>query len=161
MTQKPTGVFVPFPLTEAQVSACSDARAKAWVEQGKPTTTSTFEAALLAIGTPVTGGELAVVGWGLYSVGGGKPSLFTNEAMAERWAKHFGRTLHPVVRQSEAQAQIAARDAEIVRLREALVVARGAITSGLNAKSIVCTVWAGPAETLVDYIDAALKGGAA
>lgn len=61
----------------------------------------------------------------------------------------------------DAELEIAARDAEIVRLREALVVARNAITSDLNAKGIVCTVWAGPAETLVDYIDAALKGGAA
>ncbi|OUJ10309.1 hypothetical protein HK25_06990 [Acetobacter sp. DsW_059] len=53
-----------------------------------------------------------------------------------------------------------ARDEEMVRLREALVVVRDAITSDLNAKSIVCTVWANPVETLVDYIDAALKEGA-
>lgn len=116
-TQKPTGVFVPFPLTEAQVSAYSDARAKAWMEQGIPTATSAFETGLLAIGTPFLGETFETVGWVA-------PELFT----------HFGkiptgtvissvmtdsRTL-PLVRQSEAQAQIAVRDAEIVRLRDVI-----------------------------------------
>ena len=57
-------------------------------------------------------------------------------------------------------AQITEKDAEIAQLREALVTARDAITSDLNTKSIVCTVWAAPAETLVDYIDDTLKGDA-
>ncbi|GAA3684652.1 GIL1 family protein [Acetobacter lovaniensis] len=115
MTQKPTGVFVQFPLTEAQVSACSDARAKAWIEQGKPTTTSTFEAALLAIGTSVHGEKLEVCA--------------TIERENERYVPEV-ISFRPdivlvgektrLVRQSEAKAQIAARDAEIMRLREAL-----------------------------------------
>lgn len=108
--QKPTGVFVQFPLTEAQVSAYSDARAKAWVEQGKPTTTSTFEAALLAIGVHVHGEGIPVVGT-IHIGENGKP-FFT--------APELYSTGGDVVRQSEAQTQIAARDAEILRLREAL-----------------------------------------
>lgn len=106
--QKPTGVFVQFPLTEAQVSAYSDARAKAWVEQGKPTTTSTFEAALLAIGAPVHGEGIPVVGT-IHIGENGKP-FFT--------APELYSTGGDVVRQSDAQALIAARDAEILRLRE-------------------------------------------
>lgn len=159
--QKPTGVFVP--LHEGELTDCQ----KRHFEQGKygehPNSVRTggITGGLLAIGTPVTGGDLEVVGWGLYSASSSNLTIFTNSGRAVKWANHFGRTLYPVVRQSEAQAQIAARDAEIVRLQEALVAARDAITSDLNAKSIVCTVWAGPAETLVDYIDAALKGGAA
>ena len=99
---------------------------------------STLDGRLLSIGTPVQTRELTVV-----------TTLGTL------------RDPIPCVRHSDAQAQIAARDAEIGRLREALSGVRNAITSDLNAKSIICTVWAGPAETLVDYIDATLKGGVA
>ncbi|GAN98021.1 hypothetical protein Geu3261_0372_006 [Komagataeibacter europaeus NBRC 3261] len=63
----------------------------------------------------------------------------------------------------EAQvARVAAeKDADIARLQGALSYVRQAITSDLNSRSIICTVWAGPGETLVDYIDAALNEGAA
>ncbi|MFT9453915.1 hypothetical protein [Komagataeibacter saccharivorans] len=50
---------------------------------------------------------------------------------------------------------------QIARLRGALSCAKDAITSDLNSSSIVCTVWAGPGETLVDFIDAALNEGTA
>ncbi|GCE89647.1 hypothetical protein MSKU15_1248 [Komagataeibacter diospyri] len=50
---------------------------------------------------------------------------------------------------------------QIARLRGALSCAKDAITSDLNSSSIVCTVWAVPGETLVDFIDAALNEGTA
>lgn len=115
MTQKPTGVFVQFPLTEAQVSAYSGARAKAWVEQGKPTTTSTFEAALLAIGTPVTGRDLIRIATIVWFPNDREPVLGSYAPTAFK----CGRGV-PVVSLHEAQAQIAARDAEIVRLRDVI-----------------------------------------
>lgn len=79
--------------------------------------------------------------------------------MQEDLGKEAGAYLRLLSRRSVAE--IIAEHKEVARLREAFVAVRDAITSDLNAKSIVCTVWAGPAETLVDYIDAALKGGAA
>ncbi|MBO1325381.1 hypothetical protein K2X14_11420 [Acetobacter sp. TBRC 12305] len=93
---------------------------------------------LLAIGTPLQDGDLPVV-----------TTLGTL------------RDPVPCVRQSDAQAAIAAVQAENEQLREALSHAREAITSDENKSSIVCTVWAGPGETLVDYISATLEGGAA
>ncbi|CEF54572.1 TMF family protein [Acetobacter ghanensis] len=131
--QKPTGVFVQFPLAEAQVSACSDARAKAGVEQGKPTTTSTFEAALLAIGTPVQGGELGVVDYFEYApeyhdqgMGCGLEDRNIHdryEAMSYGWDQALERACSEfpeTVLQSDALAKLAEKDAEIARLREAL-----------------------------------------
>ncbi|GCD73939.1 hypothetical protein NBRC3299_0231 [Acetobacter pasteurianus NBRC 3299] len=53
MTDKPTGVFVRLPLSDAQVLELLDA-----YTGDKKTTNPKMEDALLAIGTPVTGGEL-------------------------------------------------------------------------------------------------------
>ena len=120
---EPTGVFVRLPFLGTERDRILK---EAEVDPDR------VEEAILAVGTAALGGELDVVGWGLYSVGGGKLSLFTNEAMAERWAKHFGRTLHPVVRQTDALAKIAEKDAEIAQLRNLLVRLRDAVSRGLT-----------------------------
>ncbi|MCI1244183.1 MAG: hypothetical protein LKI99_05985 [Acetobacter fabarum] len=156
MTQKPTGVFVRFPLTEAQVSAYSDARAKAWVEQGKPTTTSTFEAALLAIGAHVHGEGIPVVGT-IHIGENGKP-FFT--------APELYSTGGDVVLHSEAQAQIAARDAEIVQKDAKIHEYRMLLEQIINKASLSCVRTLSGRESRLlagACADAreALKGGAA
>lgn len=159
MTDKPTGIFIV--LSGAKITAEQAAKARDAVVNAPPGLNNYLSAVLLAIGTPVTGSELYPIGYinedairrlatGVYR----STSLFRDED------KEHYRTM-ALIRQSDALALLAARDAEIVRLREALVSARDAITSDLKVKSIVCTVWYGPTETLVDYIDATLKGGAA
>ena len=84
--QNPTGVFVQLPLSNEQLG-------KLLAPIG------TLNERMLAIGTPVTGGDIPVV------------TTLPAGALPEPV---------PCIRQSESQAQIAARDAEIARLREAL-----------------------------------------
>ncbi|MBO1325279.1 hypothetical protein K2X14_07865 [Acetobacter sp. TBRC 12305] len=145
--QKPTGVFVRLPLSNEQIG-------KLLAPIG------TLNERLSPIGTPVTGGKLEVFGYadavGLPLEDGG-PTNWT----ADINAKPDETSTVPLVRHSDAQAAIAALQAENARLREALSHAREAITSDENKSSIVCTVWAGPGETLVDYISSALEGSAA
>ncbi|MFT8723803.1 MAG: hypothetical protein ABF759_14720 [Acetobacter malorum] len=105
--QKPTGVFVRLPLSNEQLG-------KLLIP------TRTFNERMISIGTSVTSRELPVVGWVLYSNGGKILSVFTNHRRAKKWANHFGRTLYPVILQSDAQTQIAALEAEVVRLQEDL-----------------------------------------
>lgn len=176
--QKPTGVFVRLPVTDDQAQEMYRAYCAAYASSSLTTRGTATQAALLSIGTPVQADGLKTF---LRAIVSGKSLVGMLEPDSKREMPDVFEDI-PLVRQSDAQSQIAARDAEIVRLKlevchandtadaaigevtrlqEALVAARDAITSDLNAKSIVCTVWAGPAETLVDYIDAALKGGAA
>lgn len=103
--QKPTGVFVRLPLSADDIKKMNRAMSWSLEVHPNPTLETTSEAALLAIGTPVWGGELKVVAY-------------------DNIASGYLSRVEPVtpninlVRQSDAQAQIAARDAEIVRLRE-------------------------------------------
>jgi hypothetical protein len=90
--QKPTGVFVRLPLSNEQLG-------KLLAPIG------TLNERMISIGTPVTGGELQVVAY-------------------DNIASGYLSRVEPVtpsinlVRQSDAQAQIAALEAEVVRLRE-------------------------------------------
>ncbi|NSL93880.1 hypothetical protein [Acetobacter syzygii] len=167
MSDKPTGVFVRLPLSEEAQELLIDAAAF-----GKPD--DSHDKAILAIGTPMTGGDASIVDYSEYEpeyhdqgMGCGLEDRGIHdryEAMAYGWEQAMERACSEfpeTVLLSDHQAQIEALEAEVVRLREALEESRNAIMSDLNARSIVCTVWAAPAETLVDYIDAALKGGAA
>ena len=117
MSEKPTGVFVRLPITDDQAQEMYRAYCAAYASSSLTTRGTATQAALLAIGMPVRGAELEVVGWGLYPAGGSNLSIFTNSGRAVKWANHFGRTLYPIVRQSDAQAQIAARDAQIREYR--------------------------------------------
>lgn len=97
---KPTGVFVRLPLSEASRELLVDAAAF-----GKPD--DSHDKAILAIGTPVTGGELEVAAYDNCRSGYLSRAKPCTESIK-------------LVRQSDAQAQIAALEAEIGRLREAL-----------------------------------------
>lgn len=106
MTDKPTGVFVRFPLDEAQIMKLYNPK-----KSGNEN--------LLAIGTPVTGGELDVVAYA-------DPSdLPLNDGTECNWyAEVAGKTedecTEGLVRQSDALAKLAEKDAEIARLRTGL-----------------------------------------
>ncbi|WP_025828343.1 hypothetical protein [Acetobacter okinawensis] len=127
--QKPTGVFVRLPLSSDDIQRMDRAMSKNLEAHAKPTLESASEAALLAIGTPVSGGELEVVGYfgrvaNSYDEGRG---AYTNFDLSPRLisisiSAPVGsvKDICALTRAPTAQAQIAARDAEIVRLREAL-----------------------------------------
>lgn len=119
MTDKPTGVFVRLPLSEEQAHTFLKESSAAWDECNGSSDGLACESGLLAIGTPVTGGELAVVAYA-------DPSdLPLNDGSECNWYTEVtGKTedecTEGLVRQSDALALLAARDAEIARLREAL-----------------------------------------
>lgn len=151
MTQKLTGVLVLLPPSEEQRTEFLNV-----IDSGEPleAEASPLVAALLAIGTPVAGTELYPIGYinedairglatGVYK----SASIFRDEDK-ERHDKVA------LVRLSDAQAQLAARDAEIVRLREenerlkrVAYDGRGSLTHTIHS----------PAR----FADAPLKGGAA
>ncbi|MFT8445093.1 MAG: hypothetical protein ABF751_09800 [Acetobacter orientalis] len=125
--QKPTGVFVRLPLSEERAQAMYDYVAG----------DISKEDAILAIGTPVTGGELAVVDYSEYEpvyhdqgMGCGLEDRGIHdryEAMSYGWEQAMERACSEFPETtllSDAQAQIAARDAEIARLNEELSVYR-------------------------------------
>ncbi|MFT9025969.1 hypothetical protein [Acetobacter indonesiensis] len=115
MSDKPIGVFVRLPLSDEQKQAMYD-----YVSGD-----ISMEAAILAIGTPVTGGELEVVGYApgedlpLYGDEGIDDTCFT-EISLHRQADNDV----PLIHQSDALAKLAEKDAEIVELREAEAHAR-------------------------------------
>ncbi|OUJ10149.1 hypothetical protein [Acetobacter okinawensis] len=101
-SQKPTGVFVRLPLSNEQLG-------KLLIP------TRTFNERMISIGTPVTGGELRVSAFADYippSAIGVMAQIFE---VSDRRTKSFNE---PLVRHSDAQAQIAALEAEVVHLRE-------------------------------------------
>ena len=126
MTDKITGAFVRLPL--------SDERKRKVVAEMMFAPTSVadaFSQAALNIGTPVTGGDLDV--FDIVDAAYGDPS-----------AKY--------VRQSDAQAQIAALEAEVVRLRGGLEKAHlSAILGDVDPSADL--------ECCRKHIEEALKGG--
>ncbi|GAN72151.1 hypothetical protein ASY01nite_14380 [Acetobacter syzygii] len=98
MSDKPTGVFVRLPLDEAQIMKLYNPK-----KSGNEN--------LLAIGTPVTGGKLKIVGYAPSHLEGGWCAIFRKKSDALK-------SSIPLVRQSDVQAHIAALEAEVVRLRE-------------------------------------------
>lgn len=117
MSDKPTGVFVRLPLSE------TDARKIRSAIDTPSYEPESLSAELLAIGTPVTGGDVQVVGW-CHQVqladlhkDNGSPD---RERFVVMSRTQFVSRDVPLVRQSDAQAQIAALEAEVVQLREAL-----------------------------------------
>lgn len=131
--QKPTGVFVRLPLSGAEKMALTSG-----VKMG-----GDIEAGIAAIGSPVMGGELEISGYIPE-----KPCLTkrdgTNASTFED--REDRRHTIPLVRQSDAQAQIAARDAEIVRLREENEALKELAKAGRD---------------YLKYCSAVVKGGAA
>lgn len=108
---KPNAVVVRLPLSDAQVLALLDA-----YTGDKKTTNQKMEDALLAIGTTVAGGELEAVGY----ITNNRP-FGTNTLTHWILYKHRQHDQeYGVVRQSDAQAALAAAQAEIARLWSAL-----------------------------------------
>lgn len=123
MTQ-PTGVFVRLhdgALNEEQIAKlCNPKR--------------TMTESLLAIGTPVAGGELEVVGYADAAdlpLSDGGPTNWT----ADISAKPDEHTTEALVRQSDALAKLAEKDAEIARLNAAINTARVSIVNGNPMKA--------------------------
>lgn len=113
MTTKPTAVVVRLPLSEDDCTLLIDASSF-----GEPN--DSHDKAILAIGTPVTGGELCSIGYinedairGLATGVYRSASIFRDEDK-----EHYDTVA--LARLSDTQSQIAARDAEIARLREVL-----------------------------------------
>lgn len=126
---KPTGVFVQLPLSTRDIRRMDRAMSRILEAHAKPTLEGASEAALLAIGTPVAGGELEVVGYSgrVTSNYDAEKGAYTNFDLSRRLISisvsvpvGSVKDLCALVRQSEALAQIAARDAETGRLQELL-----------------------------------------
>lgn len=103
--QKPTGVFVPLhegQLREDQIAKICNPKL-------------TMTESLLAIGTPVQESGLTCIGNIVWFENDREPVLGSYVPAVFKQGSGV-----PVASLHEAQAQIAARDAEIVRLREAL-----------------------------------------
>ena len=118
--QKPTGVFVRLPLSNEQIG-------KLLAPIG------TLNERMLAIGTPVTGGDAPIIDYSEYvpeyhchGMGCGLEDRGIHdryEAMAYGWDQAMERVCSEfpdAIRQSDAQPQIAALEAEIMRLRGVL-----------------------------------------
>lgn len=115
--QKPTGVFVRLPLSDEQRELMVDA-----ATLGQPD--DSHDKAIIAIGTPVTGGELEVVCSIAEDILRDISELDDDD---EEYVTDMvfkpnpeGVDTAPLVRQSDALAKLAEKDAEIARLRKAL-----------------------------------------
>lgn len=118
MTQKPTGVFVRLPLSEEQAHSYLRESSAAWDECNGSSDAIACESGLLAIGTLVTGTELYPIGYINEDVIRGLATGVYQSASIFRDEDKEHHDTIALVRLSDAQAQLAARDAEIVRLRE-------------------------------------------
>ena len=121
MSDKPTGVFVRLPLSGAQINS-ADAIAKEIAENNAENEWrfarhhfASCDNLVRSMGTPVTGGKeicSGIVKWHENDI---EPTLETYVPNA------FGRgTSVKIVTLSDHQAQIAALEAEVVRLREVI-----------------------------------------
>lgn len=115
--QKPTGVFVRLPNDAADPQWAKAYDAVVGDEGTKKAALWDFIQIAKAIGTPVTGGELEVVGMRTRDIRSISTSIWHYSGDIESSGNYETELL---VLQSDAQAQIAARDTEIVRLQEAL-----------------------------------------
>ena len=110
MTDKPTGVFVRFPL--------SDERREVFITEMD--CGAEAEQAIRAIGTPVTGGDLKVVAY----------DNITSRHLSR--VQPCGANIN-LVRQSDAQAQIAALEADMARKDQRIAELEGEL-SGFRAE---------------------------
>ncbi|MGO2958632.1 MAG: hypothetical protein ACTIDN_06295 [Acetobacter sp.] len=116
MTDKTTGVFVPLDdgmLNESQIAKICNPK-KSMTEN------------LLAIGTPVTGGELESLGYARLIENNNIGWQFISPDQIGHYAEKGQRVAEatPII---SARALLAARDAEIARLREAVTKTSAAL----------------------------------
>lgn len=117
MTQL-TGVFVRLPLSGDQVQALENRICE-------------YEDALIAIGTPVTGGELEVVGYADpedLPLSDGGPTNWT----ADINAKPDDECTVALVRLPDALSKLAEKDAENTKLRDLLERLRDVVSRGMT-----------------------------
>lgn len=119
-SQTPTGVFVRLPLSKAVEREFHKERVALWPDEVRG-----LEDGLIAIGTPVAGGELEVRGYE-YEVSRQGCAHFSHDVgpsvgtINSELSDIQYRNIVPLVRQSDHQAALAAAQAEIARLRRAL-----------------------------------------
>jgi hypothetical protein len=152
VSDKPTGVFVRLPLDEAQIGAV-DAIAKEIVENNTENEWrfvrhhfAACDNLVCSMGTPVTGGDLKPIGKVAGYFSDGQPMV--------RILNHpYLPYETEIALYSDAQAQIAALEAEIVRLRGGLEKAHLSAILGDTDPSA-------DLECCRKHIEEALKGGA-
>lgn len=150
MSQKHIGVFVRLPLSEEQAHSYLRESSGAWDECNGSSDAIACESGLLSIGAPVTGGELHPVGYiNEDAIGGLATGVYQSASLFRDDDKEHYDTV-ALVRLSDAQAQLAARDAEILR-KDARIAELEEELSGFRA---------GLSELVAKEV-AALKGGAA
>lgn len=116
MTPKPTAVVVRLPITDEQAQEMYAAYCAAYVSSSLTTRGTATQAAIFAIGTPVTGGDLKI--WGNVSRENAK-DLGPEQAVLMFGGADTGPDDINLVDAEDAQAALAAAQAEIVRLKEA------------------------------------------
>ena len=115
---QPTGVFVRLPLSEERAITFHKESSHAWDEFNGSSNALACEAGLLAIGTPVTGGDLYPVGYiAEDAIGGLATGIYQSASIFRNADKEHHDTV-ALVRFESAQAAIAALEAEVGRLRE-------------------------------------------
>lgn len=130
MTAKPTAIVVRLPLSGED---CMTIRKHI---TSKCLTNDGIVNGIRAIGTPVAGGDLEVVGYvpgediPLYGDEGIDDTCFTEMSLHRQADNDI-----PLVRQSDAQSALAAAQAENVRLREALVKSHAALERVTDERS--------------------------
>ena len=143
MSEEVKGVFVRLPLSDAAQELLVDAAAF-----GKPD--DSHDKAILAIGTPVTGGDVPVAAYtSQHDIDRVRKGKSGDIYGAKNWEGSDEEVFNiPLVRQSDAQAKIAALEVEVVRLMEIVTTARTSISQGKPMKAAYA-------------LEVALKGGAA
>ena len=133
MSEKPTGVFVRLPVTDEQAQEMYRAYCAAYASSSLTTRGTATQAALLAIGTPVTGGNLDPSRESFEKFYAQMCTRATGHNTTPEYVSglrtgdtYGGRTYLNNVWQAwpeyvqYSQSHIAALEAEVVRLREAL-----------------------------------------
>lgn len=119
MSEDVKGVFVRLPLSEEQVKTLE------YRLEG-------YNSALLAIGTPITGGELYPIGYiNEDAIGGLATGVYQSASIfRDEDVEHHDTVA--LTRQSDALAKLAERDAEIARLRDLLERLRDVVSRGMT-----------------------------
>lgn len=153
--QKPTGVFVRLPNDAADPQWAKAYAAVVGDEGTKKAALWDFIQIVKAIGTPVTGGDLptAVFRARVHSEDNSYGWSYLKAPPSDQDASEYELEVERLLTHEQAVALIAARDAEIARLRYAITVIDKLIMGNFDPIAMFCGIHANCTE--------ALKGGAA
>lgn len=148
MSAKPAGVFVRLPLSADDVRKMDIAIARSWITQAKPAQEKCAEDGILAIGTPVTGGNLDPSRESFEKFYAQMCARATGHNTTPEYVSglrtgdtYGGRTYLNNVWQAwpeyvqYSQSHIAALEAEVVRLRGVIVESVDALTRVTEERS--------------------------